>query len=513
MGRAIVTGTKLPFTAVWQRSARGAVVVGLLMSGMVAQVAAQVRFPWAEEMPGYLEAKYQMPGMCVAAMKRIGRNMDDGSGDTLIFSLPRPPVKAVVDTGARCMRGPRVAALTNRRDYSAMQELLEVAADDSAYFRFLDHRLSVLAGKDSEWEPMHRYPESYGNTNVPPLQIELPDAYPPADSVIAIMRDYGPRRLVNAAFTNLNLESAAKVITRYRTIIGEQRVPGYQLALKVRMINRFRNAGDTAGWRRELDRAVALADSMDKEKLPYTGMPSAESFQLVKAMGALILDSLPHTNPDKWPRQVAAVLKKLSLQQPDPMRGFRDIGMTLPPLQATFWLTSEGNASAAPGPLVRPRPGVWSLIVRVPRDCDIRLCDAEFVRVRLLQRRYGQKLETTLVAGTQGWFLRDDPPSPAQEAEALRRLYFDFYKLTGTLAVTEIKSTRNPPPDLRWRRNSRLESDSTGYTQLGGLREKNGGGPKAYATLVDPQGRVMYRFALADGDLVSIVMLLDGFLR
>lgn len=115
---------------------------------------------------------------------------------------------------------------------------------------------------------------------------------------------------------------------------------------------------------------------------------------------------------------------------------------TLPALQGDFWFRRADSAGS------RPSRGKFGLVVFVDPECETR-CYDRYDLLRTLGERFGDALEVTLVAHTHGFFRNHPPLAPAEEAEALRRYFFEHLKLPGALVVETTRFTRLPDPDRR----------------------------------------------------------------
>lgn len=492
---------------------RQALVSAMTLAGMAvllprASMMAQEQFPWAEERPGYMDEKYQIPGMCMGAFDRVVRDEHLKIPPETLWANPASEFAAAplsaVDTLKRCRRSPRVAALTDKRDFPAMQRVLAEIGDSAGFFELLDRRVALYAGPYEQWEPVLRYSEAYGPIAPPhdqDLAAELPDVFPASDSSVKVMRAIGPPRLVLSEMGRLKYAWREHLLERYRHLFGKDRAMRNRMWMHDILLRESVAKGDTASWRARLAVLVAFADSMTAANVLLTQGEWAR-IRGDQIQAALRLDSIPVTNADIWTRQVANVYKTfLPDQRPDDQ--FVGLGETAPPIEGTYWYraTERGGDSAfvkvaSPSPL--PAKGRWSLVLRVPRTCDVIARCGDFTWIRNFLRRYGEKVDLILVSSTQGSFGTAEPPAPEQEAEAVARLLFGFHKLPGTLAVTALPSRQFPKPDLRWITTGEVASDTGGYTKL--PVEVDGSGRPVvvvhttlHGVLVDTQGRVIAR--------------------
>lgn len=123
--------------------------------------------------------------------------------------------------------------------------------------------------------------------------------------------------------------------------------------------------------------------------------------------------------------------------------------------------------------------------------------------VRRLMRRF-PALEVTLVAATTGSVLyRGLPDSAVVEAEMIRQLLVDGYRLQGAaLAVVQSKFFRLPAPDRRLIRVRSSDRNVAEYEQLGGAKGSAGPG---MAYLIDREGLVVDAMSLDESQFVGLI--------
>ncbi len=467
-------------------------LVGMAVLLPATPVMAQAQFPWAEERPGFMNDQYQFPFMCGNAFYRVYQR---GGPKTLPLA---------VDTLRRCRQSRQVAALADKRDFSKMQWVLAQIGDSAAYFELLERRVALYAGPYEQWEPLLRYHMAYYTSpphNNEDISAELPDVFPASDSSVKVMRAIGPRRLVVSQFVTMQRERptwAEHILKRYQHLFGKERAMRNRMWKHRTLLDSSIEKGDTASWRARLAIVVAFADSMTEANVLLTPDEWAE-LRSLQARTALRLDSIPVTNADIWPRQVANTYKTFTPDK-NPPDAFLRLGEIAPPIEGTFWYraTGRGGDSAftkIPSPSPLPAKGRWTLVVSTPPECDDNpaTCADKYMGIAEFQRRYGEKLDVIHLSSIRGAFLKMEPPTPEQEAEAIARYLFGFHKLPGTLSVMEAQFRQLPKPDLRWHQTSKVASERLVYTQpiIEGRNPMNV--PGVYGVLVDPQGRIMAR--------------------
>jgi hypothetical protein len=116
----------------------------------------------------------------------------------------------------------------------------------------------------------------------------------------------------------------------------------------------------------------------------------------------------------------------------------------VPSLDGAFWFRRPDATTPRP---TRGRPG---LVAFVEAGCPPRSdCWSEYAWLRELHRRFGDALEITLVTHTHGYFRSYPPLEPAEEADLLRKYFFDFLQLPGALVVETTPFVRRQAPDNR----------------------------------------------------------------
>jgi hypothetical protein len=119
-------------------------------------------------------------------------------------------------------------------------------------------------------------------------------------------------------------------------------------------------------------------------------------------------------------------------------------GTRPPPLVGEFQFRASGAGAS------HPTVGKPALVVfDVRHDCAYMLCAQSYATLRRLARRFGDAIDVTLVAQTQGYFRERPPLDPAQEAEAIRHYFLEQVRLPGTLIVERTQFTTRSAPDLR----------------------------------------------------------------
>jgi hypothetical protein len=159
-----------------------------------------------------------------------------------------------------------------------------------------------------------------------------------------------------------------------------------------------------------------------------------------------------------------------------------------PVVAADFWFASP------PDDTIRPAPGKVSLLVFVGVRCAIvaDACAPEYAVLRRLHQRFGNALDITLMARTEGYFRKYPPPTPPEEAELLRQFFLEDVGLSGALSVIATPFMRLPDPDRRRRDGATPNLRYFGWIEQDGL-DNRGAERILSAFLVGPDGEVKAR--------------------
>jgi len=111
------------------------------------------------------------------------------------------------------------------------------------------------------------------------------------------------------------------------------------------------------------------------------------------------------------------------------------IGHPPPGFTPKFWFGAHGTESW-------PVPGKVTMLLPEPSPgiSGYRM----YAIIRRLHKKYGDALNMTVMARTEGYIHDSSPLTPAQEADSLRSYYHDFLKLPVTVGVEEMPFQRLP---------------------------------------------------------------------
>jgi hypothetical protein len=120
-------------------------------------------------------------------------------------------------------------------------------------------------------------------------------------------------------------------------------------------------------------------------------------------------------------------------------------------LRPSHWYVANGDT-------LRPKPGTASLVLLGTPNCGGQ-CYSQYAAIRRLEARYGAALNTTIVTGTEGYFLNNLTPNPSAESDSAGKYFIDFLKLPVGIAASEISFTR----EVDGRRNVHPSADQEHY--------------------------------------------------
>jgi hypothetical protein len=181
------------------------------------------------------------------------------------------------------------------------------------------------------------------------------------------------------------------------------------------------------------------------------------------------------------------------------------IGAHATPLTGPFWAR---HAAIDPP---RPTPGMLALVVfNIRHDCGFASCGGAYRALQEIAGRYGNVLQITLVAQTQGYFRNRPPQTPREEAEAIRHYFLDNVKLPGALVVETTPFIKRPDPDRR--RVNAVTADQAAYAITNPLNPYDivSGSPQGY--IVAPDGTIVAMTSFGTADRKSLYALLDAML-
>jgi hypothetical protein len=402
-------------------------VAGILLALASASAVAQTSFQWPDTAVDVV--RYATVEQCLAASQRAQEGVDRRDArivwrDTMPPDLQRAlsPAPAVVTETARRCAARFIGSTASPESFISLFELYLVAGRDADAASLLARHLSALP--DTATRAQH--------TAV-------------VDTAIGLYLRAQPARV--AAAEALLLERAQSRGDRIQS-----------LAIYRQLMQGAMMVGDTATARRAAERIVAAADSLTRDE-----RESDEFEEIANGSGgeAVVFDALNLLAGDDVfldsLRQSTAAYA--ALKRANWMRATKGrfealdypIGAKAPTLTADFWFPAE----AANSP--RPAPGEISLIVFLPYQCmrygsseatsSFGGCASLFAQLHRLTERF-PKLSVTIAAQTKGHFYYEEPPSPAEEAEWIRR-WMEGFDVPGAIAVSTSPFWRLPSPDDR----------------------------------------------------------------
>ncbi len=189
------------------------------------------------------------------------------------------------------------------------------------------------------------------------------------------------------------------------------------------------------------------------------------------------------------------------------------VGQQAPEIVGSFWFdVDHRKPSSMLADSVRRLPVARSIIGRTTllvfldsNRCLERGCWTEYTILQRLHRQFPE-INIQLVARTQGYFSIMAPPAPAEEAELMRRLWQDFARIPGRLAVTVTPFFRLPGLDRR-----RIDEETPNETQytFGGSR----GNTSGRCFLIDRDGIIVESTSLNRYGEVVLHELIDVLLQ
>lgn len=448
-----------------------ATAVGLALGLAAPSAAAQTAFAWPDTTVDV--AKYTRVEQCLAAVDRVAAGQF-WLKDRLVWrdTMPideqqalRPAPAPVTETAARCAARYPVAT-ANLRDFPFLLRL------------YLD------AGRDADAKALVERRMAAASTATERLAV--------SDSATDIYLRARPVRL-----------DAAEQLLVARAHGGADRLD--RMVLYARLMEAARDAGDTARARRAGEWVVAVADSLTQaeresekfvtmEPSPNTGLPPRGGnlvvFAAVQQVLGLrtLLDSLRHSTQAMVNLQ-RNMWAKIMHERPEALP--LPIGEKAPLLTADDWFPHE--ASGTP----HPAPGHVAIVefveTSIPNACLSRDawgvvtdgCVYPLTRLRRLTDRF-PGLDITLVGGTRGSYLYVPPPSPADEAELIRKWLEPYRIPNSTIAVSTRTFWNLPRPGGR--RADKPTPNETAYS-FGKSWATQGGAGGLY--LIDQNGIVV----------------------
>lgn len=187
-----------------------------------------------------------------------------------------------------------------------------------------------------------------------------------------------------------------------------------------------------------IDAVYMMYDSASEVTALYRGAP--EALRMIESANS----ELVPLRPEGTPGSVGAPLQALT-------RLYGLYGKKAEPLRPSHWYAINGDT-------IRPKFGVASLVVFGNPNCG-GLCYSEYAAIRRLHAKYGTALNTTIVTGTEGYYLNNLVSPPSAESDSAGKYFLDFLKLPVAIAASEITFTRK----IDGRRNPRPSIDQQNY--------------------------------------------------
>lgn len=393
-------------------------MLGLLL-GVAALVPgagtlpAQTRFEWPAR-PAAL-GEYATPEECLAAVDRLRARANWGARDDTLSLAER-------DRGSE---PPSVVAAARRCSLHLTGERLPAAS------RPLFLKLLLIAGRDSAFEAV--------------VERQLAEAHSLAERV-AVLGAAAQQSLSAQPPRLAFAEALAHRLDSFGPPAARARMEAY-----FRLSYLARRRRDSVLVARTAPRALAAAALFDSAS-PSLLIKSALAAGKVELGTPRPLDILSDSGPDAYVRfirrEYAAALVAQGVSRDSAARfaetdAVRGAGLAARPLEGEYWY-GRGNQA---GPL--PAPGRVSLIVFVDHRCGAK-CYPGYAMLKRLERRFADSLDIILVAQTFGYFRMRPPPSPAEEAEAMRHYFLEELRLPGVLSVSVTPFKRLPEPDGRF---------------------------------------------------------------
>ncbi|HEU4643352.1 MAG TPA: hypothetical protein VFS44_12930 [Gemmatimonadaceae bacterium] len=392
---------------------------------LVARPAgAQTSFPWPSD-TGDIE-RYTTPEDCLAAVQRVEEHVEGWDtvwADTLALTPSRaeaPPPAAVTETARRC--GARFdAATVQATEFTILQPLYLFAGRDADVATLLHRRLKGIApGALRERAAVLDSAVSgyvFTSTGHPWFR--------PHPARLAVAESL----LVEA---NALPDSVHSIQDRIESVF--------------RFLTAAERVEDTARVRRVVEwyvGKVARDSAADGELAPFRSWAALAAYRaLVMVRERELLDTLRHGTRG-FVALKRAMWAQASGERPDALT--IPIGRSAPPVEGTFWF---GRTDAS---TPRPTRGKVALVAFLDYECRSMSngkCWPTYAALHRLAQRF-PALEVTIVARTHGYFSEMAPPTPEQEAAALRDWWQGFHHLPGALAVTTTQFWRLGEPDRR----------------------------------------------------------------
>jgi hypothetical protein len=406
------------------RSERPWILVGAVLFATFLAVAGPVRvdaqtvappvslmFTWPVDHADY--TTYHSPEACLAAARRVQdslvrvRNLASGArADTMAFVPAQAELPGVVDVVTRC--GSRFTLdNTPPESWSALYRISLMRGDDAGAAVILDRQLAHIT------------------------QTSLPQQAAILNTALDITLDVHPVRAATADGLVARLDTLPDVPVRLR-LMAHAAVAQYALTVL-----------DTARLRHHAAAIDRMLDGLTPEvRRDFSVQQLIARMPLYRTVAAagMLRDSGAVTFTRRLLKSNA---RASGVPAGSAAQAQAPVGEHAATLEGTFWYHRVGNTP-------HPAPGKPSLVVfDLRHDCAYNRCASSYAVLRRLGARFGDTLDVTLVAQTQGFFAERRPQQPAQEAEAIRHYVFDQLHLPGTLVVEQTAFTVRPDPDGR----------------------------------------------------------------
>lgn len=400
-----------------------------LLSGALATLGAraagaQTSFPWPSD-TGNVE-RYATPEECLAAVQRVEAHVEGWDTvwvDTLALTPSRavaPPPAAVVETARRCSAR-FDAATVPATEFTILQPLYLFAGRDADVATLLHRRLKGIApgARRERAAVLDSAVSGYVFTSTgQPWFRPHPARLAAAESLLAE--------------ANALPDSVHPIQDRIESVF--------------RFLTAAERVDDTARVRHVIDwyvAQVARDGAVSSELAPFRSWAALAAYRaLAMVRERELLDSLRHGTRG-FVALKRAMWAKASGERGDALTS--PIGSSAPPVEGTFWFGRTDTSTP------RPTRGKVALVTFLDYECRSTSngkCWPAYAALHRLAQRFPE-LEVTIVARTHGYFSKMAPPTPEQEAAALRDWWQGFHHLPGALAVTATQFWRLAEPDRR----------------------------------------------------------------
>ncbi len=354
--------------------------------------------------------RYTRPGQCIAAGMRLKRfYWRTRRPDTVVYapatdSVPKAVLEQIRQCGVRFER-----ATIPERDLLDLARLYTLTGQPERAEAAIERLLAANTTQgemDQAWTLHLLVASLLGST---PSQPEQAQTYLAKLDALGLSANYAKM-------------GAYSLMARYHLSVGN-------VAAAHRAATAAVNAGRAMGLNDRLDFARELAGAYTTLAEPTSLIHGALAALDVLDTAASVLSYLPPLSSE-----LAFVQSMLSRnRQPYTLLGKPSVAV-----HGSYWYNVTTEHAQF------PVPGQVTLLVTVESACG-GLCFPMYATLRRLHDKYGhQGMSIVLMATTKGYFRNRPQPKPADEAERMRRYWFDFLQLPGVLAVEETAFTRRP---------------------------------------------------------------------